>query len=135
MTQIQSPDSSVLRRAGAGLWAFLVRWQEQTGWLPLMLGLGILAWLVFGALDRTAVVEVLVQWVNLPPKAGYAVAALGLTHLARKRWRQRFTDAEQAELRTRLLAGERGAARILYADLVFTLVVFVLLIRHFGIAS
>jgi hypothetical protein len=114
---------------------WILRWQEQSLLLPLMLLLGICAWLFFGALDRTAVIDVLVQWVNLPPKAGYAVAALGLTHLARKRWRQRFTDAEQAELRTRLLAGERGALRILYADLVFTLVVIAILMQHFELPS
>jgi hypothetical protein len=127
--------TSTLHRAGAGLWAFLVRWQEHSAWLPLMLGLGVLGWVVFGALDRTAVVDVLVLWVQLPPRAGYAIAALGLTYLARRRWRRKLHEDEQADLWRGMRAGERGAVLIYAGDLAFTLVVLAMLLHHFRVVQ
>lgn len=112
--------------------AFISRWQEKIILLPLLLIMGLAAWIVLGALDRTAGTDVLAQWVELPIRCAYAVAALALAGLARRRWRYKLTDAQQADWWLRLTLGQRGARTIFITDAVLTLACIALLLHFFA---
>lgn len=111
--------------------AWLLRWQEHVGWLPLVVLLALAAWVVLGALDRTAGMDSLSLLVELPIRCAYAVAALGLAYLARRRQRRHLNDFEQADLWTRTLNGERGALTIYITDAIIWLASATLLLLFF----
>lgn len=113
------------------LTAFLARWQEPAIWLPLLTLLALGAWVIAGALDRTATADAMAMLLHLPIRTAYAAAALGLAYLARRRQRRRLSDDEQADLWTRTLNGERGALTIYITDAVVWLAPLVLLLLFF----
>lgn len=118
-------------RAG---WRFVIRWQEQTMLLPLLLLIGLLAWLILAALDRTAGADVLNEWVRLPIACAYAIAAGFATHHARRRWRKRLTDEDQAKWWAGVQKGERGPLIVYLTDAgvtVLCLVSFLLFFSYF----
>lgn len=126
-------QSSKLRAAGAGLWAFLVRWQEHAGWLPLAVALTLLAFVFLPALDKTAGTDTLPILAVLPIKIAYAIAAGGLLFLIRRRWRRKLNKDEQTELWRQLLDGKRGAIAIYAGDLVFSICALKFLLSHFSL--
>lgn len=93
---------------------WLKRWQEFIGWVPLIVAISVAGWILLGGItDRND----LIRWLlELPVLTGYALAALGVAFLARRRQRRALTDAESAELWKRTLAGERGALIIYLTD-------------------
>jgi membrane protein implicated in regulation of membrane protease activity len=114
---------------------FFARWQEYITWMPLSVALAILAWIFLGSLDRTAGLDQLPLIISLPIKIAYAFAALGLTYLARRRWRYRLTTDQQKDLWERLLRGDRGPLVVFIADTVLTLCVLFWLIRFFSLPA
>lgn len=87
--------------------SWLRRWQEFTGWLPLLAVLAVVGWVVLGA---SAGRDDLIRWLlELPILTGYALAASGLAYLTWRRWSYRLSEDEKRALWERLLAGERGA--------------------------
>lgn len=127
----------MLRAGGAGLWAFLVRWQEHSGWGPLCVAAALLAWVVLGALERTAAVDLLQPLGMAPVRGVYALLALGFALLAVKRRRRKLTDDEQKEFWDLLLrSGWGDGAQVVYlGELVFSLVVIALLLYHFRVPA
>ena len=113
------------------LTAFLSRWQESVLWLPTLLLLALSAWLVLGALDRTATVDSLAMLLNLPIITAYALAALALAHLARRRWRKKLSEADQEYWWAKLVRGEYGAVVIYVGDAVFSVVITCALLFFF----
>ncbi len=110
---------------------FVLRWQEQTVLLPLLVLFAIGAWFVLTVFDRTAGKDMLSLLIQLPILCAYAGAALALAWLARRRQRRMLTDAQQEELWQLLLAGN-GSARIIYImDFLVWLTSFVLLLLFF----
>lgn len=109
--------------------AWLKRWQEFTGWLPLLAVLAVVGWIVLGA---SAGRDDLVRWLlELPILTGYALAAAGLAYLSWRRWSYRLTDAEKADLWRRMLAGERGAIVVFVTNATFYLGALVLFALFF----
>jgi hypothetical protein len=112
--------------------AYLKRWQEFVGWLPLVVILAAGAWLVFGALDPLAVVDALAMLVTLPIRAAYAFAALGLAYLAWRRWSQRLDETQLADFWRRLMNGEPGALIVFAINAGFYLCVSLALLLFFS---
>jgi amino acid transporter len=111
--------------------SFFARWQESILWLPTLVLLALAAWLVLGALDRTATVDTLSLVINLPVLTAYALAALALTHLARRRWRKKLADHEQDQWWTKLMRGDHGAVVIYIVDAAFTVILTCALLAFF----
>lgn len=130
-------QSTRLARAGSGLWAFLVRWQEHSGWAPLCAAAALLAWAVLGALDRTAAVDLLAPIGMAPVLALYAYLALGGTLLAVKRGRRKLTDEEQATFWQKVVSGtwRDGAVIVYVGERAFALVVLAMLLWHFRVGA
>ena len=116
-------------------WAFVLRWQVMVVLLPLLLTLGLAAWVVLGALDRTASSDVMNLWVSLPARCAYAAAALALTMIAVRRWRRKLSEQEQHDWWAGLMAGDRGAMLVYGLDWAFTLSCVYLLLQFFSLRS
>lgn len=112
-----------------------IRYQDLLGWLPLQVVLAIAAIVGFGALARGLGPDLLSWLAELPIRAGYAVAALGVAYLAWRRWRMQLTDDEQRELWRRLLAGELGALVVHGINAAFYLATLALALWFFRPAS
>lgn len=118
----------VIKKTGG----FLAKWHESTLWMPMCIVLALFAWVVLSALDRTAGVDMLPQIVALPIKIAYAMAALALTHLVRRRWRKKLTEQQQYELWVLAQAGSGKAFALIVLDAVFSLcALFALLVFFF----
>lgn len=115
--------------------AFFLRWIESTLWLPVCIALALGAWLVLGALDRTAALDVLPLLTILPIKIAYAVAALALTHLVRRRWRYKLDAQRQAEFWSLAQAGSGAAFKIMALDAGFTLCSLLALLYYFRLPA
>lgn len=109
---------------------FAMRYQDFFGWMPLMLVLSILAWVVLGAVsDR----DDLVRWlIELPVKTLYATAASGVSYLVWRRWSYRMSDDELRSYWGKLLSGEPGAMAVHITNTVFYLCTFVSLLYYFS---
>lgn len=108
---------------------WLRRWQEFTGWLPLLAVLAVVGWIVLGA---SAGQDDLVRWLlELPILTGYALAAVGLSYLAWRRWSYRLNDAGKADLWRRIMAGEQGALTVFVVNAAFFLLTIVVLADFF----
>jgi hypothetical protein len=126
-----------LRRGGAGLWAFLVRTQEHAGWAPMCAAAALLAWVVLGALDRTASVDLLASLGQAPIRALYAFLAMGSTYVVVKRTRRKLDDEAQRTFWNRLTtASWRDGPVIVYlVERIFTLVALALFLHFFRVAA
>lgn len=109
----------------------LVRFQEFIGWLPLLVGLSLLGWIVLGTLERDAGTSAVSLLLELPVLCAYALSALGLSYLARRRFRKILTDAQQEELWNATLRGDRGALLIYTLDVIVWLGSLLVLLLFF----
>lgn len=93
---------------------WLRRWQEFVWWVPLLALMSLAGWAALGNVtDRSD----LVRWLlELPVQTGYALAALGVAFLARRRQRKKLTPEEADDLWQRLLNGQRGALAVYLTD-------------------
>lgn len=111
--------------------AYFVRWQEPYLWVPLLVVLAIVGWLVIGAIDRTAGTDMLAQLVDLPIRTAYAVVAIAIAFLARRRFRRRLTDTEQRRLWEAAADGEKGALTIVVMDALVWIITLVVSLLFF----
>lgn len=108
---------------------WLKRWQEFTGWLPLLAVLAVVGWVVFGV---SAGRDDLIRWLlELPILTGYGLAAAGMAYLTWRRWSYRLSDADKAVLWQRLLDGDRGAMVVYVVNAGFYLAVLALYLFFF----
>jgi hypothetical protein len=108
---------------------WLKRYQEMTGWLPLLAVLAVVGWVVFGA---SAGRDDLIRWLlELPILTGYALAAAGMAYLAWRRWSIRLKEAEVCDYWERLMRGERGALVVYVVNAAFYLIAFLALLWFF----
>ena len=92
------------------------RYQEFAGLVPGLVFLSLVAWVVFGALDRRLGTDALAMLLELAIRSAFAFAALGLANLALRRQRRRLGPGEAAALWIRVLNGERGALIVYLTD-------------------
>lgn len=110
---------------------WLKRWQEFAGWMPLLLVLAVLAWVLLGGVsDR----DDLIRWlIELPVKTLYAAAVSGVAYLVWRRWSFRMDDEQMSRYLNGLLAGEPGPTTIYLTNAGFYLCVFVTLLYYFSL--
>lgn len=94
----------------------ITRWQEFAGWLPLVGILALAAWVFLGGLDRSQGAASLSLLIELPVLAAYALTAIGLAQLARRRFRKKLTEEQQNQLWDAVVRGDRGALVIYLLD-------------------
>lgn len=111
---------------------FIQRFQEFTGWIPVVVVLSIAGWLVLGVMDRAAGSDTLALLMELPVLCAYALAAVGVSYLARRRFRRKLTDQEQVELWRAVLQGNKGACFIYFLDVVVWLGSLIALLVFFA---
>lgn len=108
-----------------------VRWQEFAGWLPVVGVLAIVAWVFLGGIDRGVGADTLGLLLELPVLCAYALAALGLGNLARRRFRKKLTEQQKAELWNGVLAGQRGPLFVYLLDTIVWLALTLALLALF----
>lgn len=109
--------------------SWLKRWQEFTGWLPLLAVLAVVGWVVLGA---SAGRDDLIRWLlELPILTGYALAASGLAYLSWRRWSFRLSVEDKRELWLKTLSGHRGAMLIFVVNAAFYLLALTLFALFF----
>lgn len=110
---------------------WLLRWQEHW-WLLGLAAAALAAWVVIGALDRTATADALALLMQLPLVSLLALAACALAYLFRRRSRRKLSDAEQSAWWSRLMDHPHGAVIVYVVDMVFSLCVLALLLHFFS---
>lgn len=116
----------------ARLWGYLVRWQVSHGWLPLLVLFSLLGWVGLRALDRFAGQDALSLLVQLPMICAYAAAALVLTKITVRQWRQSLTSEQKQALWAGAQAGQIGPLVIQFIYAAFTLGVLCALLLFFS---
>ena len=111
---------------------WLRRWQEPVVWLPALAVIAIAAWVVLGALDPASTVDVVARLIELPIQTAYAIAALGLAWLARRRQRRKLSKEEGQELWAGIIAGRRGPLIVYITDTIVWIACVVLLLHVFS---
>lgn len=86
----------------------LIRWQEFIGWTPLVVVLALTGYVLMGALYPRLDGDRLGLLVELAILSAYAVAAVGLTYLSWRRWRQQLSVEQQDALWQGVMRGDRG---------------------------
>lgn len=86
----------------------LSRWQEFAGWTPLVVVLALAGFVLLGALYPRLDGDRLGMLLELAILSAYAVAAVGLTYLSWRRWRQQLSEEQQDALWQGVMRGERG---------------------------
>ena len=114
--------------------AWFVRWQEHVGWLPLALVGVMLSYVVVGAVDRTAVTDVLNLVVELFIRNLYAVSWLSMVYLARRRFRRKLSAAEQTQLWQAAMRSERGPLILVALDALIWIVAGLALLPFYYLA-
>jgi hypothetical protein len=115
-----------------GIKAYLVRWQEHFLWLPIVVGIAVASWIVLGALDRTAGTDMLSQLVELPIRSAYAVVALAIAFLVRRRQRHKMTDAQKEDYWHKVTTGWKGPLIVYITDSILWLATFLSLLAFFS---
>lgn len=108
------------------------RYHEFLFWLPVSAALTVAAWVVLGALDRTAGLDVLSQLTALPVKAAYAIAAIAGMQLIRRRWHYPLSEDQKLAYWTCLMAGAKGPIIVFITDAVLTLTCIAFLLYFFS---
>ncbi|AOH36886.1 hypothetical protein BGP89_11405 [Luteimonas sp. JM171] len=86
----------------------LRRWQEFTGWTPLLVLLVLAGYVLLGALYPRLDGDRLGLLLELAIVSAYAMAAVGLTYLSWRRWRQQLDPEQQLQLWDGVMRGDRG---------------------------
>lgn len=96
--------------------SFFSRWQEFIVWLPVLIFLALLGWILLGALDRTIGGDVLAQLLQLPISAAYLATACAAAWLFKRTYLFDLHDDEERQLHEAARAGDRSAWRLLLLD-------------------
>jgi hypothetical protein len=104
-----------LTNLGRRLASAIYHSQEFTLWLPGMVLLALLAYVVFGAL--TPMTGDALAWLaELPALCAYAAAALGASWIIKKLYLHDIDTAQEIALQDAALAGDAGARWLLIKD-------------------
>lgn len=110
--------------------AWLKRWQEFSGWMPLVAFVAMLAWVALGGVSsRDDLVHTLIE---LPVKVLYAIGASGVTYLVWRRWSFRMDDEQQRVYWAGLLAGEAGPLIVYLTNTAFFACTFIAVLFFFS---
>ncbi|NWF33164.1 hypothetical protein HH110_08905 [Stenotrophomonas sp. SAM-B] len=96
--------------------SFFSRWQEFILWLPVLIFLALLGWVLLGALDRTIGGDLLAQLLQLPISAAYLATACAAAWLFKRTYLFDLPEDEERQLHDAARAGDRSAWRMLLLD-------------------
>lgn len=108
---------------------FFSRWQEFLLWMPVLVILAIVGWIVFGALDQRITADALSWLLELPIQCAYLAAACGAAWMFKFTYLFDFQINREQALHDLVLAGNTHARWLLIkdrAEWAFLLVLFVL---------
>lgn len=110
--------------------AWLKRWQEFVGWMPLLLVIAVIAWVLLGAVsDR----DDLIRWlIELPVKVLYALGASGVTYLVWRRWSYRMNDTELRAYWDGIMRGDAGPLIVYLTNAALYVAVFCAVLVYFA---
>nr|WP_308006583.1 hypothetical protein [Xanthomonas albilineans] len=94
--------------------------QEFTLWLPGLVVLTVLGWIVLGALGRVGP-DAIAALLEVPVMCTYAMAALGMSWLIKRLYLYDLDRADECTLQSLALAGDAGARWVLIKDRLETL--------------
>lgn len=114
--------------------SFFSRWQEFIVWLPVLVTLALLGWILLGALDRSIGADVLGQLVQLPIFAAYLATACAGAWLFKRTYLYDLNDSEEQRLHDAARRGDAAAWRLLLLDRVEWLFLIGLFVAFFWIA-
>jgi hypothetical protein len=114
--------------------SFFSRWQEFIVWLPVLIFLAVLGWILLGALDRTIGGDVLAQLLQLPISAAYLATACAAAWLFKRTYLFDLRDDEERQLHDAARAGDQSAWRMLLLDRAEWVGLVVLFVAFFWIA-
>lgn len=114
--------------------SFFSRWQEFIVWLPALIFLALLGWILLGALDRTIGGDVLAQLLQLPISAAYLATACAAAWLFKRTYLFDLRDEEERRLHGAALTGDPSAWRMLLLDRAEWVVLVGLFVAFFWIA-
>lgn len=112
------------------LLAWLYQSQEFVAWLPGMVVLAVLGFVVFGALAPLSG-DVLAWLAELPVLCAHAAAALGVAWAAKALYMHDLDTAQEIELHQAARGGDAGARWVLIKDRLETLVCIALALAFF----
>jgi hypothetical protein len=119
-----------LRTTFTAAGAFLSRWQEFIVWLPGLVMLTLIGFVVLGAF--TSLGGDSIAWLaELPVLCAYAAAALAFAWLFKRTNLHDLTDDQEAELHRKAAAGDKDAQWVLKKDRLEWLVLLVVLCAFF----
>ena len=110
--------------------AWLKRHQEFFGWMPLLLIVAVMAWVLLGAVsDR----DDLIRWlIELPVKVLYALGASGVAYLVWRRWSYRMSDDELHAYWSGLMRGDAGPLIVYLTNAGFYCAIFTGVLIYFS---
>lgn len=95
---------------------FFNRWQEFVVWLPVLVFLALLGWILLGALDRTIGSDVLAQLLQLPITAAHLATACAGAWLFKRTYLYDLNVSEEQRLHEAARGGDASAWRMLLLD-------------------
>lgn len=114
--------------------SFFSRWQEFIVWLPVLIFLALLGWILLGALDRTIGGDVLAQLLQLPISAAYLATACAAAWLFKRTYLFDLNDKDEQRLHDAACRGDGSAWRVLLLDRAEWLCLVGLFVAFFWIA-
>ncbi len=95
---------------------FLGRWQEFLIWMPLLVALCLVGYVVLGAFDRSASGDALALLLELVVRCAYLACVGGAAWLFKRTYLRDISAAEEAELHAAVHAGDTAARWLLIKD-------------------
>jgi hypothetical protein len=111
---------NALKKLWLMLKSFAYQSQEFTLWLPALVALTVIGWIVLGALGRVGP-DAIAWLLELPVMCTYAMAALGMSWLIKRLYLNDLGRADEQALQLLAMGGDQGARWVLVKDRLETL--------------
>ncbi len=111
---------------------FIARWQEFIVWLPGLVVLALVGYIILGAFAAVPT-NMIEHLSNLPMLCAYAAAACAFTYLVKRTYMHELKSRDERKLHESAMLGNRGALIVLAVDRLATLAVLGMLLHFFRV--